>query len=137
MAKISADIGLAECGASSPPAAAVISGVDPTDGKPFINQVFLGRTCGAASAQADAWWTVGHVGNAGMCFLDSVELDEMRLPLYVHARGFVPDTEGAGPTCGAPQAFAVSGPQGTEMELIYHPPRPLTGPKGGGGGLGW
>src|SRR3546814_11657803 len=80
MANISADIGLAECGASSPPAAAVISGVDPADGKPFINQVFLGRTCGAASAQADAWWTVGHVGNAGMCFLDSVELAEMRLP---------------------------------------------------------
>ncbi|MEK9832977.1 MAG: hydantoinase B/oxoprolinase family protein, partial [Rhodospirillaceae bacterium] len=109
MAEISEEIGLAECGASSPPAAAVVSGVNPETGKPYINQVFLGRTNGAASSHADAWWTIGHVGNAGMCFLDSVELDELRLPIYVHARGFVADTEGAGRNCGAPQGFAVYG----------------------------
>lgn len=136
MAKISASIGLAECGASSPPAAAVVSGLNPETGKPYINQVFLGRTCGAASAHGDAWWTVGHVGNAGMCFLDSVELDEIRLPIYVHARGFVPDTEGAGRNCGAPQAFARYGPRVGSMSLIYNSDGSINGPKGvrGGGG---
>ena len=136
MAKISEDIGLAECGASSPPAAAVVSGVNPETGKPYINQVFLGRTCGAASAHGDAWWTVGHVGNAGMCFLDSVELDELRLPIYVHARGFVPDTEGAGRNCGAPQAFAQFGPRVGAMSLIYNSDGSINGPKGVRGGLG-
>jgi N-methylhydantoinase B len=136
MAKISEDIGLAECGASSPPAAAVVSGVNPETGKTYINQVFLGRTCGAASAHTDAWWTVGHVGNAGMCFLDSVELDELRLPIYIHARGFVPDTEGAGRTCGAPQGFAVYGPRVGTMSLIYNSDGTINGPKGVRGGLG-
>lgn len=136
MAKISEDIGLAECGASSPPAAAVVSGINPETGLPYINQVFLGRTNGAASAHTDAWWTVGHVGNAGMCFLDSVELDELRLPIYVHARGFVPDTEGAGRTCGAPQGFAVYGPRVGTMSLIYNSDGTINGPKGVRGGLG-
>jgi N-methylhydantoinase B len=136
MAKISDQIGLAECGASSPPAAAVVSGVNPETGKPYINQVFLGRTNGAASAQADAWWTIGHVGNAGMCFLDSVELDELRLPIYVHARGFIPDTEGAGRTCGAPQGFAIYGPRVGAMSLIYNSDGTINGPKGVNGGLG-
>ena len=136
MAKISESIGLAECGASSPPAAAVVSGINPETGKPYINQVFLGRTCGAASAHTDAWWTVGHVGNAGMCFLDSVELDELRMPIYVHARGFFPDTEGAGRTCGAPQAFARYGPRVGSMSLIYNSDGSINGPKGVRGGLG-
>ncbi len=136
MAKISEFIGLAECGASSPPAAAVVSGINPETDKPYINQVFLGRTCGAASALTDAWWTVGHVGNAGMCFLDSVELDELRLPIYVDARGFVADTEGAGRTCGAPQAFAKYGPRVGTMSLIYNSDGTINGPKGVRGGLG-
>ena len=134
MAKISEEVGLAECGASSPPAAAVISGTNPETDKPYVNQVFLGRTNGAASAHTDAWWTVGHVGNAGMCFLDSVELDEMRLPIYVHARGFVPDSEGAGRTCGAPQGFAVFGPRAGRMSLIYNSDGTINGPKGVRGG---
>jgi N-methylhydantoinase B len=135
MAKISEKVGLAECGASSPPAAAVISGTNPETGKPYVNQIFLGRTNGAASAHADAWWTVGHVGNAGMCFLDSVELDELRLPIYIHARGFVPDSEGAGRNCGAPQGFAVFGPRAGTMSLIYNSDGSINGPKGVGGGL--
>jgi len=136
MAEISEEIGLAECGASSPPAAAVVSGVNPETGKPYINQVFLGRTNGAASSHADAWWTIGHVGNAGMCFLDSVELDELRLPIYVHARGFVADTEGAGRNCGAPQGFAVYGPRAGAMSLIYNSDGTINAPKGVRGGLG-
>jgi N-methylhydantoinase B len=136
MAKISETVGLAECGASSPPAAAVVSGTNPETGRPYVNQVFLGRTNGAASAHGDAWWTIGHVGNGGMCFLDSVELDELRLPIYVHARGFIPDTEGAGRNCGAPQGFAVFGPRAGAMSLVYTSDGSINGPKGVRGGMG-
>jgi N-methylhydantoinase B len=133
-AEIADGAGMAECGASTAPAAGVISGVDPRDGHPFVNQIFLGRTCGAGAPTADAWQTICHVGNAGMCFLDSVELDELRHPLYVHARGFLPDTEGAGRFCGARVGFAQYGPQDCAMEVIYNSDGNVNGPQGVRGG---
>jgi N-methylhydantoinase B len=84
MAEIADGIGLAECGAVIAPAEGVVSGVDPRDGRLFVNQIFLGFSGGAAAPYADAWLSIAHVGNGGMCFHDSVELDELRQPLYVH-----------------------------------------------------
>jgi N-methylhydantoinase B len=134
-AEIADGAGMAECGASTAPAAGVISGVDPRSGHAFVNQIFLGRTCGAGAPAADAWQTICHVGNAGMCFLDSVELDELRHPLYVHARGFLPDTEGAGRFCGARVGFAQYGPKDCAMEVIYNSDGNVNGPQGVRGGL--
>jgi N-methylhydantoinase B len=134
-AEISDGAGLAECGSSTAPAAGVVSGVDPRTGHRFVNQVFLGRTCGAGAPTADAWQTICHVGNAGMCFLDSVELDELRHPLYVEARGLVPDTEGAGRFCGARVGFARYGPQDCSIEVIYNSDGNIHGPQGVRGGL--
>lgn len=133
-AAISDGTGLAECGASTAPAAGVISGTDPRTGRRFVNQVFLGRTCGAAAPTADAWQTIGHVGNAGMCFIDSVELDEMRFPIYVQSRGFMTDTEGAGRTTGARVGFAIFGPVGCTIEIIYNSDGNRNAPKGVRGG---
>ena len=134
MAQLADGVGMAECGAINPPAASVISGVDPRTGRPFVNQVFLGKTCGAAAASADAWQTISHVGNGGMCFMDSVELDELRHPIYLHARGFVANTEGAGRYCGARTGFAVFGPSGGSMDVIYNSDGNVNGPKGVRGG---
>lgn len=133
-AEIADGAGMAECGSSTAPAAGVISGVDPRNEHPFVNQVFLGRTCGAGAPSADAWQTIGHVGNAGMCYLDSVELDELRHPLYVHARGFLADTEGAGRHCGARVGFAVYGPQDCQIEVVYNSDGNINGPQGVRGG---
>ncbi|MEK9661424.1 MAG: hydantoinase B/oxoprolinase family protein [Alphaproteobacteria bacterium] len=133
-AEIADGAGMAECGSSTAPAAGVISGRDPRTGHPFVTQSFLGRTCGAGAPQADAWQTICHVGNAGMCFLDSVELDELRHPLYVAARGFLPDTEGAGRFCGARVGFAQYGPQDCEMEVVYNSDGNINGPQGVRGG---
>jgi N-methylhydantoinase B len=133
-AEIADGAGLAECGLSSAPAAGVISGTDPRTGHRFVNQIFLGRTCGAGAPAADAWQTICHVGNAGMCFLDSVELDELRHPLYIDARGFLADTEGAGRHCGARVGFARYGPQDCAIEVVYNSDGNVHGPRGVRGG---
>jgi N-methylhydantoinase B len=134
IADVAEGFGMAECGASTAPAAGVISGMDPRSGRPFVNQVFLGRTCGAAGPVADAWQTIGHVGNAGMCYVDSVELDELRHPLYVHARGFLTDTEGAGRFNGARVGFAIYGPSNCALEVVYNSDGNINGPQGVRGG---
>jgi N-methylhydantoinase B len=137
LAEIAEGQGMAECGAVIPPSVAVISGIHPRDGQPFVNQVFLGMTGGAGSPTADAWLTIGHVGNAGMCNLDSVELDEIRQPLFVGSRRLLPDTEGAGKQVGAPSIAVEFGPVGCEISVGYVSDGVINGALGvRGGGVG-
>jgi N-methylhydantoinase B len=114
-------LGLAECGPFFPASMGVISGIDPrSGGTPFVNQIFMLSTGGAGAARADAWLTICHAGNGGLCFVDSVELDELHFPILVRARRLVPDTEGAGRTVGAPSGFCEYGPLGGErLEVAY------------------
>ena len=115
--EIAAGQGLAGCGAVIPPSMAVIAVIHPKTGAAFVNQLFLGMTGGAAAPDADAWLTIGHVGNAGMCNLESVELDEMRQPIHVHSRRLLPDTEGAGQHIGAPSIEVEFGPVGCDISV--------------------
>jgi N-methylhydantoinase B len=119
IAEIAEGFGLAECGAVIPPAVGVISGRLPDSGQPFINQVFLGMTSGAGAPRADAWLTIGHVGNAGLCFLDSVELDELRQPIHIYSRRLVANSEGAGRFQGAPSIAVEFGPLNTQISVGY------------------
>lgn len=136
MAEIAEGAGLAECGAIMPPCSGVVSGVHPRTGKAFINQLFLGLTGGAASAETDAWLTIGHVGNAGLIYIDSVELDELRQPLHVHARRLLPDSEGAGRRRGAFSLLVEFGPVRCEVAVNYVSDGVINGPAGVRGGLG-
>jgi N-methylhydantoinase B len=129
--------GLAECGAVIPPAVGVISGIHPRTGEPFVNQVFLGFTGGAASSTTDAWLTIAHVGNAGLCNIDSVELDELRQPIHVYSRGLVTDSEGAGRFRGAPAVAVEFGPVDCDISVGYVSDgafHPALGVRGGGAG---
>jgi N-methylhydantoinase B len=135
IASIGDGMGLAECGAVIPPAVGVISGVDPDTQHPFVNQLFLGFSGGAGAPEADCWQTIAHVGNAGLCFQDSIELDEMRHPIYVHRRSFMPDTEGAGRHTGARSIFVEFGPLRGSLEVGYVSDGAVHGPKGVRGGL--
>ena len=110
MAELCDGIGLAECGPIVPASTGVVSGIDPKTGEAYVNQLILAMTGGAGSPRADAWITIGHVGNAGLGFQDSIELDELRHPLIVQQRRFLPDTEGAGRHKGAPSMRAEFGP---------------------------
>ncbi len=104
-------LGLAECGAILPASVGVISGRDPRrNHEDFVNQIFLIFTGGAATGTTDSWVTIAHAGNAGMCYIDSVELDELNFPLLVQGRWLVEDTEGAGRQIGAPSGFCEFGP---------------------------
>lgn len=111
--------GLAECGGTSSAVGCVISGFDPRNNDdPFINEIFLAFTGGAASSKTDAWLTICHAGNAGMCFIDSVELDELHFPILINERWLVPDTEGSGRTIGAPSAYCEFGPSGENSLVV-------------------
>jgi hypothetical protein len=57
---------------------------------------------GAATPVTDAFPSIIHVGNAGMCRIDCVEMDELGHPMHVVHRGIVQDTEGAGTFREAP-----------------------------------
>ncbi|WP_326523010.1 hydantoinase B/oxoprolinase family protein [Sphingomonas sp.] len=137
MAALADGVGMAEVGSVIAPSAGVISGIDPRTGGPFVNQVFLALSGGAASPVSDAWWTVGHVGNAGLCCIDGIELAELTQPILVHSRGFVPDSEGAGTTVGSPSTIVEFGPVGAGIDIGYLSDghrNPAAGVRGGGGG---
>jgi N-methylhydantoinase B len=97
----------------------VVSGIDPRTGRRFVNQVLLGFSGGPGGPSADAWQTLMHVGAAGMCFMDGIELDELRQPIMVHERRFLPDTEGSGRRRGANSVLVEFGPRGCDIDIIY------------------
>lgn len=126
--------GTAEFGAFLPPSCSVVSGVDPRTGEPFVNQLFLGSTVGGGTPFADGWLTYLHVGNGGMCFVDSVELDELYQPLWVKERRLLPDTEGAGRHRGAPSLLVEFGPVGCDVQIGYVSDGCINAARGANGG---
>jgi N-methylhydantoinase B len=117
IAELADGLGMGETGAVIPPSSGVISGVHGD--KPFVNEVYLGCTGGAGGPHNDGWLTILHVGNAGMCYQDSIEIDELRHPIFVHERRLLPDTEGAGRFRGAVAALSEFSPVGCDMTVAY------------------
>jgi N-methylhydantoinase B len=134
MAELSDHCGMAEVGAVIPPSAGVISGEDPRTGEVYVNQVFLGFTGGAGGPFADAWLTQAHVGNGGLSYQDSIELDELYQPIEVQARRILPDTEGAGRFRGAPSILVEFGPTLGSFEIGYVSDGAVNAPLGARGG---
>ena len=136
MAEIAEGFGMAEIGKCLPPAMAVVSGVDPREGRgPFINFLSLLVTNGAGAPHADGWLTLIGVGVAGLQMHDSVEVDEMKYPIEVRTQALIPDSEGAGRFRGAPGALVEYGPVDTSIELIYTSDGTHNAPRGVRGGL--
>jgi N-methylhydantoinase B len=139
IAEIAPGFGMADTGPIMPPAMGVISGKDPRhDGAPFVNQIFLGTTGGAGTPVTDGFLSIIHVGNAGLCRQDSIEVDELHHPMFVKQRYLMVDTEGAGEFRGAPSAYAEFGPiENCTMEVLYTADgtiNPAKGAQGGGPG---
>lgn len=119
LAAISDQLGMGEIGAFCAPSTAVVSGTDPRSEKDYVNQLFLGHTAGAATPWQDAWLTMLHAGNGGMCYIDSVELDEAYTPILVKTRRLIADSEGAGRNRGAPGILVEYGPIGGRMQAMF------------------
>lgn len=135
IAELGDGLGLAETGAVLPPSVGVISGHDPRTGEAYVNEVYLGISGGAGAPAADGWLSIVHVGNAGVCYQDSIELDELRQPIHVAERRLLPDTEGAGRTRGAPSVLSVFGPTATPMCVAYVSDGNINPARGTRGGL--
>ncbi len=139
LAELADGFGMAETGPIIPAGMGVISGTDPRHhDAAFVNQIFLACTGGAGTPVSDGFLSIIHVGNAGMCRHDSIEVDELHHPLFVSHRYLVPDTEGAGRFRGAPSGYTEFGPvDGCTMQVLYTSDgtiNPAQGARGGGPG---
>jgi N-methylhydantoinase B len=119
LSEIDSNIGMAEGGAALPPSAGVISGRDPRNGHAFVNEVILAAGGGPGTPVEDGWLSLFCMGNAGMPFYDSVEIDEMLHPMMIETRKLVVDSEGAGARRGAPGIMTAFRPIDCDFELGF------------------
>jgi N-methylhydantoinase B/oxoprolinase/acetone carboxylase alpha subunit len=136
VAAIDPAVGMADGGAALPPAAGVISGSDPrAGGAPFCNEVILGGGAGPGTPFSDGWLTMLTMGNAGVPFIDSIEVDEIHHPMLISERRIITDGEGAGRYRGAPGARIVFGPLNCDFDLGYVSDGTVNAAQGANGGL--
>jgi N-methylhydantoinase B len=74
------------------------------------------------------------MGNAGMPFIDSVEVDEIHHPILISERRVIPDSEGAGKFRGAPGSQISFGPLGCRLDVGYVSDGTINAAKGARGG---
>ena len=73
-----------------------IQGKDPRTGRPFIWHMFHARPGAGASPAGDGWPTAGEGQAAGGIKFGSVEVTEVRFPLFFARHEFRPDSGGDG-----------------------------------------
>jgi len=73
-----------------------IRGTNPRTRKPFIWHLFHARPGGGASAAGDGWPTAGEGQAAGGLKFGSIEVTEVRFPLFLTRHEFRPDSGGDG-----------------------------------------
>jgi N-methylhydantoinase B len=85
-----------------------IKGVNPRTDRAFIWHMFHARGGGGASPVGDGWPTAGEGQAAGGIKFGSIEVTEVRFPLFLKRHEFRPDSAGAGKYRGG---------VGSEMEM--------------------
>ena len=136
LAALAEGIGMAEFGSVQTAAQSVISGNDPRPGRgPFVNQLILCDTLGAASACEDGWLLVLDATAAGLCNCDCIEVDELCYPVRITERSLAIDSEGAGRFRGAPSSRVEIAPVGCSIRALYLSDGTVYPPQGVRGGL--
>ena len=79
-----------------------IQGDDPRSGRPFIWHFFQARPGGGASPAGDGWPGAGEWQAAGGIKFGSLEVTEVRFPLFFRRHEFRPDSGGVGQYRGGP-----------------------------------
>ena len=134
-ARLGEGFGLAEIGRHMPPAMAVISGIDPREGRgQFQNFLCLLVCNGPGAPHADGWLTTIGIGVAGLQHHDSIEVDEMKYPILVRSQYLIQDTEGAGRHTGSPSAYVEYEPVDTRIEALFTSDGTINAPLGVRGG---
>ena len=109
----------------------VISGRDERSGnEDYVNQLFLMGGGGPAAPDADGLDTFTVIAGAGLCYRDSIEVSEQRLPLLVKSMKLMPGTAGAGRHRGGVATRTEFGPRGNEMVVMQVTNGVSTGPRG-------
>ena len=101
-----------------------IQGTDPRTEKPFIWHLFQSRPGGGASVAGDGWPGAGEWQAAGGIKFGSIEVHEVRFPLFFRRHEFRPDSGGDGQFRGGP---------GGELELAIETATPAVGNTAGDG----
>src|SRR3954452_8114649 len=102
-----------------------IQGKDPRYGdKPFIWHFFQARPGGGASSAGDGWPGGGEWQAAGGIKFGSLEVTEVRFPLFFKTHEFRPDSGGAGQYRGGP---------GGIVEMVVETTEPAVGNTAGDG----
>jgi N-methylhydantoinase B len=116
-----------------------IRGVNPRTGKPFIWHMFHARGGGGASSAGDGWHSGGEGQAVGGIKFGSIEVTEVRFPLFLKHHEFRPDSAGMGKHRGGSGAnlemhveIAEPAVANTAGDGVRHPPYGLFG---GGDGL--
>src|SRR5580658_307317 len=79
-----------------------IQGEDPRNNRPFIWHFFQARPGGGASSAGDGWPGAGEWQAAGGIKFGSLEVTEVRFPLFFRRHEFRPDSGGDGQYRGGP-----------------------------------
>jgi N-methylhydantoinase B len=122
---------------------AVVSGYDDRHGGPFVNQLILSVNGGPASALADGWVPYGLPVCSGLMYRDSVEIDELKMPIELKTLRLIPGTAGAGRHRGVPSCEVAYGPREHPITVIYpcdgqfQPPKGVLGGQDGLPAGGW
>ena len=101
-----------------------IQGVDPRTERPFIWHLFQSRPGGGGSSEGDGWAGAGEWQAAGGIKFGSIEVHEVRFPLFFKRHEFRPDSGGDGKYRGGP---------GGELELAIETAVPAVGNTAGDG----
>jgi len=101
-----------------------IQGKDPRSDKPFIWHFFQARPGGGASPAGDGWPGAGEWQAAGGIKFGSLEVTEVRFPLFFRRHEFRPDSGGEGKYRGGP---------GGIVEMVVETAEPAVGNTAGDG----
>ena len=101
-----------------------ISGEDPRTGRPFIWHMFQARPGGGGSSAGDGWPGAGEWQAAGGIKFGSLEVTEVRFPLFFRRHEFRPGSGGDGRYRGGP---------GCSMDLVVEIDKPAKGNTAGDG----
>ena len=114
---------------------AVLSGKDHRFGDaPFVNQLVVSANGGPGSPTADGWTTYGMPVVSGLMYRDSLEIDELKMPItykHVRLRG---GTGGAGKQRGGLSCDIAFAPTHHPVTAIFQHDSQIHAPKGVRGG---